>query len=198
MSRDSSKKSNTLWYIAAVVIIVAIIAIGVLAYELSLSTENPSPTPTPTVTPTPSTSPSPTPTASSTPTASATPTPSSTPSPSPTPSGTPLTLYADSYGFGTSADNILSNPGPTLQLQVGQTYTMTVHNVASIPHSWEIAATKAVGTPMFGAGINVNNYIQSGQSGSVTFTPDQAGSFYYVCTVPGHINLGMWGNVEIT
>jgi plastocyanin len=192
MSRDSSKKSNTFWYIAAVVIIVVIIAIGVLAYELSLSTESPSPTPTPTVTPTPSTSPSPTPTAS------ATPTPSSTPSPSPTPSGTPLTLYADSYGFGTSADNILSNPGPTLQLQVGQTYTMTVHNVASISHSWEIVATKAVGTPMFGAGINVNNYIQPGQSGSVTFTPDQAGSFYYVCTVPGHINLGMWGNVEIT
>jgi plastocyanin len=192
MSRDSSKKSNTLWYIAAVVIIVAIIAIGVLAYELSLSTGNPSPTSTPTVAPTPSTSPSPTPTAS------ATPTPSSTPSPSPTPSGTPLTLYADSYGFGTSADNILSNPGPTLQLQVGQTYTMTVHNVASISHSWEIVSTKAVGTPMFGAGINVNNYIQPGQSGSVTFTADQAGSFYYVCTVPGHINLGMWGNVEIT
>lgn len=75
---------------------------------------------------------------------------------------------------------------------------MTVHNVASIPHSWEIVATKAVGTPLFGAGIDVDNYIPAGQSGSVTFTPDQTGNFYYVCTVPGHIALGMWGDVEIS
>jgi heme/copper-type cytochrome/quinol oxidase subunit 2 len=181
MPRDTSKKGNARLYITAVVIIVIIIIVGVLAYELSSSMTNPSPTPTP----------------STTPTASPTPTPSATPTPSPTPSGTPLTLYADSYGFGDSAGNIIS-PGPTLHLNVGQTYTMTVHNVASIPHSWEIVATKAVGTPIFGAGINVNTYIQPGQSGSVTFTPDQTGNFYYVCTVPGHIALGMWGNVEIT
>jgi uncharacterized cupredoxin-like copper-binding protein len=173
MSKNASKKRSMGLY--AVAIVVIIIVVGAIAYALSSSATNPSPTPTP----------------SSTPTASPTPTPSSTPT------ATPLTLYVGSYGFGDSADNIIS-PGPTLHLSVGQTYTMTVHNVASIPHSWEIVAAKAVGTPMFGAGIDVSNYIPAGQSGSVTFTPDQSGNFYYVCTVPGHIALGMWGNVEIS
>ena len=87
-----------------------------------------------------------------------------------------------------------------MNLKSGQTYKMTVHNVATnLVHSWEIVPTKAVSqSPMFGAGIDINSYIQPGESGSVTFTPDQTGSFYYVCTVPGHIELGMWGTVEIT
>jgi uncharacterized cupredoxin-like copper-binding protein len=191
MSGATSKKGNTGWYIAAVVIIVIIIVIGVLSYELTLPEASPSPTasPTPSVSPTPTTSTSPSPGAS----------------PTPTPSGTTvdLTLYAGSvststYGYGESAGNIIS-PGPTLKLKSGQTYNMTVHNVASIAHSWEIVQTKAVSeSPMFGAGIDIDSYIQPGESGSVTFTPDQTGNFYYVCTVPGHIQLGMWGNVEIS
>lgn len=191
MSSDSSKKSNTGWYIAAVVIVVIIIVVGVLSYELTLP-KTPSSSPTPSPTPTTSTSPSPG--------ASPTPTPSSTPS------GTTidLTLYAGSvssstFGYGDSANSIQS-PGPTLNLKSGQTYNMTVYNAATnLAHSWEIVSTKAVSeSPMFGAGIAINTYIQPGQSGSVTFTPDQTGSFYYVCTVPGHIALGMWGTVEIT
>jgi plastocyanin len=76
---------------------------------------------------------------------------------------------------------------------------MTVYNVASIPHSWEIVSTKAISSsPMFGAGIDITNFIPAGSSASVTFTPDQTGNFYYVCTVPGHITLGMWGNVVVT
>jgi uncharacterized cupredoxin-like copper-binding protein len=191
MSRDVSKKSNTGWYIAAVVIIVVIIVIGVLSYELSLPLANPSSSPAPT--------------ASSTPSVSPTPGASPTPTPSSTPSGTTidLTLYAGSvssstFGYGDSANSIIS-PGPTLKLKSGQTYKMTVYNVANIAHSWEIVPTKAISsTPMFGAGIDIDTYIQPGQSGSVTFTPDQTGNFYYVCTVPGHIELGMWGNVEIS
>jgi FtsP/CotA-like multicopper oxidase with cupredoxin domain len=195
MSRFASDKkgSSTGWYIAAVVIIVIIIVIGVLSYELTLP-KSPSTSPSPTASPTPT----PTSTTSPSPGASPTPTPSSTPS------GTiDLTLYAGSvststYGYGNSANDITS-PGPTLKLKSGQTYTMTVHNVGNIAHSWEIVSTKAFSSsPLFGAGININNYIQPGQSASVTFTPDQTGNFYYVCTVPGHIQLGMWGNVEIS
>jgi uncharacterized cupredoxin-like copper-binding protein len=189
MSRFASDKKGTIgWYVAAVVVIVIIIVVGVLAYELTLPQASPSPSPSPTASPTPS----------------VTPTPGA--SPTPTPSGTTsdLTLYAGSvssstFGFGDTANSIQS-PGPTLNLKSGQTYKMTVHNVATnLAHSWEIVSTKAVSqSPMFGAGIDINTYIQPGQSGSVTFTPDQTGSFYYVCTVPGHIELGMWGTVEIT
>ena len=82
---------------------------------------------------------------------------------------------------------------------MGTTYTITVYNVANIPHSWEMVSTKTVSdTPLFGAGIGVTNYISPGSSGTVTFTPDQTGNFYYVCTVPGHITLGMWGNVVVS
>jgi FtsP/CotA-like multicopper oxidase with cupredoxin domain len=121
-------------------------------------------------------------------------------------SGTSITLYAGSvtsgsgpYGYGNNANNIIS-PGPTLNLQVGTTYTITVNNVGNnIFHSFEIVSSKAVSSsPLFGAGIDITSYISPGSSGSVTFTPDQAGNFYYVCTVPGHIDLGMWGNVVVS
>jgi len=189
MSSDTPKKSNTRWYIAAVVIIVVIIVIGVLSYELTLPTS-----------PSPSSSPTASPTASPSPSTSPTPTPSSSPS------GTTidLTLYAgavssSTFGYGNTT-NTIQSPGPTLNLKSGQSYNMTVYNVATnMLHSWEIVSTKAVSeSPMFGAGIDVDSYIQPGESGSVTFTPDQTGSFYYVCTVPGHIELGMWGVVDIT
>ena len=49
-----------------------------------------------------------------------------------------------------------------------------------------------------GSGHRHSNYIPLGGSGSVTFTPTQTGNFYYVCTFPGHIALGMWGNVKVT
>lgn len=119
----------------------------------------------------------------------------------PTAKGTPLTLYAGeistaSYGFGNSASTITS-PGPTLNLKVGQTYTMTVTNSGTMPHAWEISSQKAAGSVLFGAQIASTSYLAPGASGSVTFTPNQAGNFYYICSVPGHVALGMWGNVVV-
>lgn len=120
-------------------------------------------------------------------------------------SETSITLYAGSvtsgsgtYGYGNSSSDITS-PGPTLNLIEGTTYKITVNNVANVPHSFEIVTTKAVSnTPLFGAGIDITNYIQPGNSGTTTFTANQTGNFYYVCTVPGHITLGMWGNVIVS
>jgi uncharacterized cupredoxin-like copper-binding protein len=117
--------------------------------------------------------------------------------------GTPLTWYAgekstSTYGFGTSSSDITS-PGPTLNLVEGTTYTMTVNNVGTMEHSWEISTSKSTTTsPLWGAGIDISTYIAPQSSGSVTFTPTQTGNFYYVCTFPGHIALGMWGNVKVT
>lgn len=115
------------------------------------------------------------------------------------------TLYAgevssSQYGFGNSASTITS-PGPTLNLVEGTTYNMTVYNVShmSMLHSWEIVSSKAVSTsPLWGAGIDISTYIPVGSSGSVTFTPTQTGTFYYVCTFPGHIALGMYGTVVVS
>jgi uncharacterized cupredoxin-like copper-binding protein len=119
--------------------------------------------------------------------------------------GTPLTLYAGevnsaAYGFGDSASAIKSGPdSPTLNLKVGTTYTMTVHNVGTMPHAWEITNAKATGSQvLFDAKIAPTSYLAPGASGSVTFTPNQAGTFYYICPVSGHVELGMWGTVDVT
>lgn len=167
MPRNSSKKSKAFVYIGVIALVVVIIIISVFAYE------RPAPAGTPSSTPTPP--------------------PSATPTTSPPPTGTPLTLYVANYGYGKSADSITS-PGPTLQLNVGETYTMTIYNVGGF-HSWEIVPTQAIGTPLFGAEIGI---FESVQSMSVTFTPDQTGDYYYVCTVFGHIGLDMWGKVVVS
>lgn len=139
------------------------------------------------------------------------PTSTSTPTPVPTAtsSGTNLVLYEGPltsgatstmlFGFGNTATDI-TTPGPTLKLQEGTTYKMTVYNVdPSTPHAWEIVPTKAVSnSPLFGAGIDITNFIPAGGSGSVTFTANQTGNFFYCCTQPGHIGYGMYGNVVVT
>ena len=120
----------------------------------------------------------------------------------PAANGTPLTLYAGeisttSYGFGTTASTITS-PGPTLNLKEGQSYTMTVTNSGTMPHAWEITRQQAAGSVLFGAQIAPTSFLSPGTSGSVTFTPNEAGTFYYICPVPGHVSLGMWGTVVVT
>ena len=72
-----------------------------------------------------------------------------------------LTLYAgekstSAYGFGNSASDIRFDPGPTLNLVEGTTYTMTVYNVGTMEHSWEISTSKSTTTsPLWGAGIDI-------------------------------------------
>ena len=117
-------------------------------------------------------------------------------------SGTPLTMFAGeintaSYGFGNTATTITS-PGPTITLKEGTSYTMTVTNSGRMPHAWEITRDKTTSTVVFGAQIDPTSYISPGASGSVTFTPNEIGTFFYICPVPGHVALGMWGTVTVT
>src|SRR5208283_1896769 len=86
-------------------------------------------------------------------------------------SGTSITLYAGSvnsgsgtYGYGLSSSDITS-PGPPLNLVEGTTYTITVNDVSTMQHSFEIVSTKAIGTPLFNSGIDITNFIPAGGSG---------------------------------
>ncbi len=52
---------------------------------------------------------------------------------------------------------------------------------------------------VFGAQIQSgSNPIPPGGSGSVTFKVTQAGTYNYICQVPGHVDLGMYGTVVIS
>ncbi len=120
-----------------------------------------------------------------------------TPSPS---SATPLTLYegeisSTAYGFGNTASSLSSNPGPTIILTAGKTYTMTIHNVGTMQHNWAIVDAKSSTANVLWK--SEASLINPGSSGSVTFTAGSAGNYFYICQVPGHVALGLWGIVTV-
>jgi uncharacterized cupredoxin-like copper-binding protein len=169
-TENMPKKGNTGWYIAAAIIVIVIVVVGIVAYQATLAP--PSPTPSPTT-------------------------------PPPTGSTVSATLYAGEvsptvYGFGNSASSITS-PGPTLTFKVGDVVKMTLVNSPTMPHNWAIVnAQSSTASVMFNAQIQSgSNPLTPGASASVTFTVTQAGNYFYVCQVPGHVALGMWGNVVV-
>jgi plastocyanin len=105
-------------------------------------------------------------------------------------------------GYALEGGEIRSNPGPTIRVKVGEPVTMTFDNVhgrfygESIEHDFAIVADKDDFTPLspdalWGAKTEV--IYPDDAPGVVTFTPDDPGSYYYVCFVPGHVERGMWG-----
>ncbi len=123
-------------------------------------------------------------------------------------SGTPtvsITLYAGEissgkYGFGLTPDNITS-PGPTFYLNTFDIVNMTVVNAGQVPHAFAcVNAPRTGATVLFGAAIaSSSNPLPPGKSGSVIFSPKTAGSeYYYICPVPGHAELGMWGTMVVS
>jgi plastocyanin len=102
------------------------------------------------------------------------------------------------YGFGYSANNLVS-PGPTLTFKVGDIVNVTVTDVGQLPHNWAIVSTNQTSAPVqFKAQIrSASSPLQHGESGSVVFTVTEAGDYYYICQVPSHVDLGMWGKVIV-
>ena len=115
-------------------------------------------------------------------------------------SGTQLSLYVgeittSQYGFGNAANSLTSNPGPTITLTAGQTYTMTVNNVGTMQHTWAIVDAKSsTANVLWGA---VTSTINPASTSQVTFKAGPAGSYFYICQVPGHVSLGLWGTVTV-
>jgi len=114
-----------------------------------------------------------------------------------------MTLYAGEvsltqYGFGNSATAITS-PGPTLTFTVGDVVNMTVFNVGTMPHNWALTSSNDTSAKvLFGAEIDSGTVpIPVNETGSVVFKVTNAGNYYYICQVPGHAQLGMWGNVVV-
>jgi nitrite reductase (NO-forming) len=102
------------------------------------------------------------------------------------------------YGFGNSS-NLLTSPGPPIRFNMSDVVNITVVNVGSMPHAFEITNLPKTGaTMLFNAEIGASSYLEPGKQGTVIFTPTNAGSVYYICPVPGHAELGMYGLIVIT
>ena len=114
-----------------------------------------------------------------------------------------VTLYAGEislteYGFGNSSTSITS-PGPTLTFKVGDVVNMTLFNAGTMPHNWALVTTNQTSASvLFGAQIASGSVpLEVNQTGSVIFRVTKSGNFNYICQVPGHVQLGMWGSVVI-
>ena len=137
-----------------------------------------------------------------------------------------ITLYegeinATTYGFGTSPTE-LTSPGPQLNLQQDQSYTITVYNIGTLPHNWAIigaqwAPTVTNGTlsplmpirttfEQFNANIGTDaDPIQPGSHGTITIiiSPDAVNQYpsltYAYCSqVSQDANTyNMWGPMDV-
>jgi FtsP/CotA-like multicopper oxidase with cupredoxin domain len=104
------------------------------------------------------------------------------------------------YGFGYSPDT-LTSPGPTLRFKTSDVVNITVVNTGRFSHAFAITTAPQTGANvLFNAEIgSESNPILPGQSGSVIFTPNNAGSwFFYTSPVSDDAEFGMYGSVVIT
>ena len=99
-----------------------------------------------------------------------------------------------------------SLPGPCVLVAVDSTITVVFSVGAHSPlnHSWVLvnASANSSALPAFpGAGFsNSTRFTGVAPGGSVTFHFDatRAGSYRYICEVPGHDDAGMWGWFNVT
>jgi len=114
-----------------------------------------------------------------------------------------VTLYAGEisgtqYGFGYNS-NTITSPGPTLTFKVGDVVNFALFNAGTMPHNWALVnANQTSAKVLFGAQIASGTIpVEVNQSESVVFSVTQAGSFFYICQVAGHVQSGMWGSVVV-
>ena len=100
------------------------------------------------------------------------------------------------YGYAFEGEE-LTSPGPEIRVKVGSRVRLVFKNIGNLPHTFAITEEKRFDAePLWGVQLgSPTNPIMAGGSDSVEFIPNRAGEYYYVCQVPGHIELGMWGRL---
>ncbi len=97
---------------------------------------------------------------------------------------TATTSNATTKNFTISAGNYFFAP-KTLSVNKGDTVNITVSNSGGF-HDFKIDEFKVS-----------TSRLSSGQSATVTFVADKAGSFQYYCSVGDHRAMGMWGTITV-
>ena len=91
----------------------------------------------------------------------------------------PVNYSVDAFDFGYSSSS--------LNAKVGQEVTVTLNNTGTGSHNFVIDAL----------GVN-SGVISGGETTTFTFTPDQAGSFEFYCSIGSHKNMGMLGTLVVS
>ena len=107
--------------------------------------------------------------------------------------------FIESADFRTLAFNAL--PGeegnnPQIIVNSGDEVTITTNNAGMSFHAFGVVSNPDdFNSVIFDSAIAAaTNPLKPGESGSTTFTAGAPGTYYYICTVPGHALQGMVGN----
>ncbi len=110
--------------------------------------------------------------------------------------------FIESSDFRTLAFNALpgeSDNNPTIQMNVGDTVVFNVDNAGVSFHSFGVTkADEGFAGIIPGSEIGAaSNPLKPGEDGSSEFIAGEEGTYYYICTVPGHREQGMVGEIII-
>ncbi len=105
-------------------------------------------------------------------------------------------------GFSDLAFNALTGEeghNPTINANVGDKIVFNVENAGKGFHAFGVTANEEGFSGLF-SGSEVaaaSSPLKAGDSGSSEFVPPEEGTYYYICTVPGHRELGMVGEIIV-
>ena len=115
----------------------------------------------------------------------------------------PITLdFIESKDFRTLAFNALpGEPGnnPTINAKVGDRIIFNISNVGKSFHSFGVTLNdEGFGGILSGTAVaTANAPLKPGEGGFSEFIPGEPGTYYYICTVPGHREMGMVGTIIV-
>jgi nitrite reductase (NO-forming) len=106
--------------------------------------------------------------------------------------------FIESSDFRTLAFNALpgeSGNNPEIKVKSGDSVTIKVKNAGKSFHSFGVVTNPEDITTVWGSAIrDANNPLKPNEEGETTFTAGAPGTYYYICTVPGHALQGMKGS----
>ena len=110
--------------------------------------------------------------------------------------------FVESDDFRTLTFNALPgepNSNPVIEANVGDRILFDVINDGVSFHSFGVTAdTEGFGGIFPGSEIaSPSNPLKAGESGTSEFVPAEEGTYYYICTVPGHREMGMVGEIHV-
>ncbi len=89
----------------------------------------------------------------------------------------------------------------TITVSAGKQVTVNLKNTGTVAHTFTVMSKPVNGSFTSADQANVlfdSGLIQPSSSKTVTLTaPSTAGSYEYICTVPGHLEAGMKGNLIV-
>ncbi len=110
--------------------------------------------------------------------------------------------FVESSDFRTLAFNALPEEdghNPDVKVNSGDEVTITSNNLGKSFHAFGVVTNPEDfnSIVMDSAIAAATNPLKPGEGGSVTFTAGAPGTYYYICTVPGHALQGMQGSFII-